>query len=145
MGEARLGQVLEIARAFQLPPVFLQDLSKGTFANTEQQDLFFVKHLIGQWAKRFEQQLNLKLFGQRRTTRKVEHNLDGLMRGDFKARAEAVARLVQGGVYRSEEHTSELQSLMRISYAVLCLKKKKQNKHINRARKRHAEHERNKQ
>src|SRR3546814_8707384 len=28
---------------------------------------------------------------------------------------------------RSEEHTSELQSLMRISYAVLCLKKKKQN------------------
>src|SRR3546814_6443656 len=30
-------------------------------------------------------------------------------------------------VIRSEEHTSELQSLMRISYAVFCLKKKKQN------------------
>src|SRR3546814_5564450 len=30
---------------------------------------------------------------------------------------------------RSEEHTSELQSLMRISYAVFCLKKKKQFKH----------------
>src|SRR3546814_6011762 len=30
-----------------------------------------------------------------------------------------------GGVGRSEEHTSELQSLMRISYAVFCLKKKK--------------------
>src|SRR3546814_8134927 len=30
-------------------------------------------------------------------------------------------------VARSEEHTSELQSLMRISYAVFCLKKKKQN------------------
>src|SRR3546814_6536169 len=30
---------------------------------------------------------------------------------------------------RSEEHTSELQSLMRISYAVFCLKKKKQLKH----------------
>src|SRR3546814_2606788 len=29
---------------------------------------------------------------------------------------------------RSEEHTSELQSLMRISYAVFCLKKKKNNK-----------------
>src|SRR3546814_1849964 len=29
--------------------------------------------------------------------------------------------------YRSEEHTSELQSLMRISYAVFCLKKKKYN------------------
>src|SRR3546814_7940715 len=33
--------------------------------------------------------------------------------------------LSKGGRYRSEEHTSELQSLMRISYAVFCLKKKK--------------------
>src|SRR3546814_4371798 len=34
--------------------------------------------------------------------------------------------------HRSEEHTSELQSLMRISYAVFCLKKKKQPKqHID--------------
>src|SRR3546814_1835067 len=32
-----------------------------------------------------------------------------------------------GKTYRSEEHTSELQSLMRTSYAVLCLKKKKQS------------------
>src|SRR3546814_6917166 len=32
---------------------------------------------------------------------------------------------------RSEEHTSELQSLMRISYAVFCLKKTKTNKKIN--------------
>src|SRR3546814_6920320 len=34
------------------------------------------------------------------------------------------------GVGRSEEHTSELQSLMRISYAVFCLKKKKNNNTI---------------
>src|SRR3546814_6243956 len=33
-----------------------------------------------------------------------------------------------GDVVRSEEHTSELQSLMRISYAVFCLKKKKHTK-----------------
>src|SRR3546814_29260 len=32
-------------------------------------------------------------------------------------------------LYRSEEHTSELQSLMRISYAVFCLKKKQHNTH----------------
>src|SRR3546814_6791318 len=32
---------------------------------------------------------------------------------------------------RSEEHTSELQSLMRISYAVFCLKKKKQHNETN--------------
>src|SRR3546814_1746537 len=33
--------------------------------------------------------------------------------------------VADGGAIRSEEHTSELQSLMRISYAVFCLKKKK--------------------
>src|SRR3546814_2617764 len=33
----------------------------------------------------------------------------------------------RSGCSRSEEHTSELQSLMRISYAVFCLKKKKTN------------------
>src|SRR3546814_6279735 len=38
-------------------------------------------------------------------------------------------RKTEGGVLRSEEHTSELQSLMRISYAVFCLKKKKQNEY----------------
>src|SRR3546814_10111520 len=35
-------------------------------------------------------------------------------------------------ILRSEEHTSELQSLMRISYAVFCLKKKKNNIHNNK-------------
>src|SRR3546814_1797718 len=34
-------------------------------------------------------------------------------------------RILKTGAVRSEEHTSELQSLMRISYAVFCLKKKK--------------------
>src|SRR3546814_5038062 len=40
------------------------------------------------------------------------------------------AEVLRGLIARSEEHTSELQSLMRISYAVFCLKKKnKQMKH----------------
>src|SRR3546814_8862072 len=37
-----------------------------------------------------------------------------------------------GLIGRSEEHTSELQSLMRISYAVFCLKKKKKNEYKRR-------------
>src|SRR3546814_4624551 len=42
------------------------------------------------------------------------------------------SRRIQRGSARSEEHTSELQSLMRISYAVFCLKKKnKKNQKIN--------------
>src|SRR3546814_5883235 len=50
-----------------------------------------------------------------------------------KAKGEAGVRLAQSYIlgrlrrqtFRSEEHTSELQSLMRISYAVFCLNKKK--------------------
>src|SRR3546814_7891668 len=40
---------------------------------------------------------------------------------------EYLGRLYEESKQRSEEHTSELQSLMRISYAVFCLKKKKKN------------------
>lgn len=103
MTEGRRLQVEEIARAFQLPPVFLQDLSKGTFSNTEQQDLFFVKHLVSQWAKAFEQELNLKLFGMNGGRRYVEHNLDALMRGDFRSRVEGLARSIQTGQLMPDE------------------------------------------
>src|SRR3546814_7307337 len=47
--------------------------------------------------------------------------------------AKLVRRRLNG---RSEEHTSELQSLMRISYAVFCLKKKKKRRKITRQKQR---------
>src|SRR3546814_3744123 len=57
----------------------------------------------------------LPQIGEREREQFAEHLAD-LGRGDeIAARAQRI---------RSEEHTSELQSLMRISYAVLCLKKK---------------------
>src|SRR3546814_3579202 len=45
---------------------------------------------------------------------------------------ELVRCAISSGAWRSEEHTSELQSLMRISYAVFCLKKKTQYKSISK-------------
>src|SRR3546814_8769969 len=44
-----------------------------------------------------------------------------------KAKQDVMVDVVEepADIHRSEEHTSELQSLMRISYAVFCLKKKK--------------------
>src|SRR3546814_10506114 len=50
--------------------------------------------------------------------------------GENRSWATHFRRRQAGCSDRSEEHTSELQSLMRISYAVFCLKKKKM-KHIN--------------
>lgn len=97
MVEARAFQIIEISRGWQMPPVFVQDLSKGTFSNTEQQDLWLAKHLIMQWAKAFEDELTLKLYGWQNPNRRVRHNLDGLQRGAFKERSEALARAIQTG------------------------------------------------
>src|SRR3546814_1122679 len=52
----------------------------------------------------------------------IDEAIDGLVADD-----PAAFFLGQTPRHRSEEHTSELQSLMRISYAVFCLKKKKQD------------------
>ncbi|RZJ19115.1 MAG: phage portal protein [Brevundimonas sp.] len=103
MTEARRFQVEEFSRVWGLPPVFLQDLTHGTFTNTEQQDLFLAKHLISAWAKALEDELNLKLFGPRRNRRYVEHNLGGLERGDLKSRMEALARGVQTAILTPDE------------------------------------------
>ncbi len=103
MTEARRFQIEEFARIWNLPPVFLQDLTHGTFSNTEQQDLHLVKHLIAQWAKAFEEECNLKLFGPKPGPIYVEHNLDGLMRGDFKSRIEGLARGVQSAILTPDE------------------------------------------
>src|SRR3546814_9562680 len=65
----------------------------------------------------------------------VEWDFDGT--GRFPVAEEGVDGTAESGRYeRSEEHTSELQSLMRTSYAVFCLKKKtvKHTKNEHRTR-----------
>src|SRR3546814_8451950 len=59
--------------------------------------------------------------GKYRNYRKLAARLNG----SAGPRCRRESPPVRGGRFRSEEHTSELQSLMRISYAVFCLKKKK--------------------
>src|SRR3546814_8673852 len=73
---------------------------------------------------RLLESLPVKEFARRYKGRKIN-----LSTRNFPASADALQkkyRITQGGddhAFRSEEHTSELQSLMRISYAVFCLKK----------------------
>src|SRR3546814_3248225 len=53
---------------------------------------------------------------------------DNVLNNSVRSVRGLVGRLLTASGERSEEHTYELQSLMRISYAVFCLKKNKQNK-----------------
>src|SRR3546814_11862344 len=57
-----------------------------------------------------------------RSVDRIDNDADVIILDDRKNRTEY---FFLGNRHRSEEHTSELQSLMRISYAVFCLKKKK--------------------
>ena len=88
--------VIEAARVYSLPPTFLQDLSRATFSNSEQQDLHLVKHTLKRWVEQLEAEMNLKLFG-RGSIRFVEFNMDGLLRGDYKTRMEGNSTAIQTG------------------------------------------------
>jgi len=101
--DARRLQIEEIARVFNLPPVFLQDLTHGTFSNSEMQDTQLVKHLVSQWAKALEDEMNLKLFGAENNRRYCEHSLDALMRGDFLARMQGMGQAVQNALLTPNE------------------------------------------
>lgn len=102
MMEARRFAVEEIARVYNVPIVFLQDLTHGTHSNTEQQDLHFVKHTINQWVVSIEQELNLKLFGSS-SDRFVEFSVDGLLRGDFQTRMTGYSQAIQNSINTPNE------------------------------------------
>lgn len=94
----------ELGRIWNMPPVFIGDLTHGTFTNTEQQDLQFVKHHLSRRAKAFEEELNLKLFRSGRGARRfVEHNLDGVMRGDLLTRMDALGKAVNSALLMPDE------------------------------------------
>lgn len=102
MIEAQRFIIEQIARLYNLPPVFLQDMTHGTYSNTEQQDLQLVKHTIKRWVEQFEQELNLKLF-PKGSNLYCEFAMDGLLRGDFMTRMQGYAAAIQNGVLKPGE------------------------------------------
>lgn len=94
--ETRQFQTNEIARWFNVPPHMLKDLSRATFSNIEHQSVEFVVYCLRPWLTRWEQELNRKLLGRGFF---AKFNVEGLLRGDSKSRAEFY-RIMHGmGVY----------------------------------------------
>ena len=103
MTEARRFQIEEVARIYGLPPVFIQDLSRATFNNVEQQALGLVKHTLSSWISVWEQELNLKLFGRGNRGQYVKFSVDGLLRGDFSTRMAGYATAITNGIRTPDE------------------------------------------
>ena len=101
--EAHRFIIEQIARIYSLPPLFLQDLSKLSYSNAEQQDLHLAKHTLTGWQRQFEQELNLKLFGRTSNVQYVEGAMDAILRGDFKTRMEGYAKGIGSGVLKPDE------------------------------------------
>ena len=99
----------QVARIYSLPPVFLQDLSTGTFSNVEQQDLHFVKHTLRRWIEQTEQEMTLKLFG-RTSDLHIRFNLDSLLRGDLLTRMQGYSTAIQNGI-RTPNEVRDLEEL----------------------------------
>jgi len=94
--EGRKFQISEIARMYRIPPHMLADLDRASWGNIEHMSLEFVIFSLGPWLRKWEQELNRKLFSaQARKRYFIEFNVDGFLRGDLKSRydAYAVARL----------------------------------------------------
>lgn len=98
--EMRHFGVEDIARAFRVPPYMIGVVSAQPRANIEQEEIDFVKHTLAPWLTRFEQEFNRKLVSR---PFYVEFNVDGLLRGDSKTRAEVDTLYVQNGIYNRDE------------------------------------------
>lgn len=102
--ETRTFQVREIGpRWFGVPPPFLGDLADATYSNVEQLFIVLVNQGIMPWAKRFETQLSFKLFHMRGQRQQVKINVNGLLRGDLRARAEFYKSMRDLGVLSINE------------------------------------------
>lgn len=96
--ESRKFQVSEICRWFRVPPHKVADLDRATFSNIEHQSIEFVQDTILPWCRRLEQEVDLKLIGDRRQGAiSTRLNIDTLLRGDIVSRFNAYEKGRLGG------------------------------------------------
>lgn len=101
MIETRQFSVSEFCRWLRVPPHKVADLSKATFSNIEEQNIDYVQDGLLGWCERWEQALWWKLLTPKEKDAGYyfEHNVEGLLRGNVKARLEAYALMWDRGVY----------------------------------------------
>lgn len=94
--ETRQYQVIEICRAFRVPPHMIQDLTRSTYSNIEVQGTEFVQHCLMPHLKRWEAAISRDLIVDDEIYF-AEHNVNGLLRGDHASRAQFYVSALQNG------------------------------------------------
>lgn len=103
----RLLQVVEIARAFNVPPTMLMDLTNGTFANVEQLDLYFRTYSLRPWLLAWARAYGRALLSTEERARFfVEPVYDALAAADTASRSDAIAKQRAAGVLTGNEARS---------------------------------------
>lgn len=87
---------------FRIPPHKIGDLEHATFTNIEHQSIEFVTDSLRSWLVRIEQEIKAQLLWNEPDLF-AEHLVDGLLRGDAKARSEALAVQRQNGAINGDE------------------------------------------
>jgi HK97 family phage portal protein len=106
MLEARLFNVSEIARFFNISPVLLGDLSKSSYSTIEAAQLEFVQHTLYPFIVMFESELNRKLCHNSNV--RIDFDESFLIRTDKTAQANYLNTLVSGGILSVNEARANL-------------------------------------
>lgn len=95
----------QICGLYRVPPHLIGNLDRATFSNIEHQGIEYVVFSMLPLISRFEQTINWKLFTpkEREQGYYVKFNVDALLRGDTKARAEALSIKRQNGIINANE------------------------------------------
>ncbi|MDR4306576.1 phage portal protein [Chelatococcus sambhunathii] len=102
--EMRTFQIVEIARAFRVPPSMLFELGRATWGNAEQMGSVFYRLTLLPWLRTWTDALSrLLLTSEERKTHSIEFVVDDLMRADTATRFAAYAQARAAGVLTSNE------------------------------------------
>lgn len=102
--DTRQFQTLEVARWFGVPPNKIAEFGRATFNNVEHMNMAFVRDTLLPWTTRLESEVYRKLLmSEEERTRYSKINLNGLLRGDTKARLEWYTGLSRIGAMNVNE------------------------------------------
>lgn len=103
--ELKKYSALQVASAFGIPPIYLNDLEKSSYANASMQNLQFYTSTLLYILNNYEQELNRKLLSDKELAKGLgfKFNVAMILRGDPQQQADVIQRMLQSGVYSVNE------------------------------------------